>query len=231
MDPRNRLTTAQAAANVGDYETALSEHIWFHHHALEYQPSLYGVRLSFALSYWKKLGDVYPPAMVALRKIRDDKTASLLRGEADREIFHDVASINKYLEEDASTYDLFRTLHENAPAFAQQCSTLAIDAIVAAKDFLLAARYSPDPESAVLAFSDDLNKDVARHRAGPPVKAPRLDAYIHIYCGRVRNTLRILTGLARPLDAELAREWAVALVEDRRVRDRVRTALYSNDDT
>jgi hypothetical protein len=230
MDPRDRLTKAQAAADAGDYETALSEYVWFHNHALEYRPSLYGVRVSFALSYWKNLGDVYPPALLALRTIRGDKTATLLRGEKDRELFHDVASINEYLGEERSTYELFRTLDQTAPAFARQCFTLAVDAIVAAKDFELAARYAPDPESALLEFSDDLNNDVADYRAGPPVKAPRLDAYIHIYCGRIRNMLRILTGMGKPLDADLAREWAVALIEDRRVRARVRTALYSNND-
>lgn len=230
MDPRDRLRKGQAAAEVGDYETALSEYVWFHNHALEYRPSLYGVRLSFALSYWKNLGDVYPPAMLALRNICSDKTAALLRGEKNRELFHDVASINEYLGEDRSTYGLFQTLDQHAPTFARECFTLAVDAIVAANDLELAARYAPDPESALLECSEGLNRDVADLRAGPPVKAPRLDAYIHIYCGRIRNVLRILTGIGRPHDAELAREWAVALVEDRRVRDRVRTALYSNND-
>lgn len=228
MDPRERLTKGQAAAKAGDYETALSEYLWFHHHALEFQPSFYGVRLSFALEYWKELGEVYPPAMAALRKIRDDKTAALLRGATDSELFHDVASINECIAEEASTYELFRSLDQSAPVFAQKCASIALDAIVAAKDFVLAERYSPDAESALLSFSDDLNADVADHRAEPPVKAPRLEAYIHIYCGRVQNIIRILKGLGKPIDGEFAREWAVALVEDRRVRNRVRLKLYKD---
>ena len=43
---------------------------------------MYGVRLSFALSYWEQLGEVYPPALTALKKTRDDKTALLLDGKA-----------------------------------------------------------------------------------------------------------------------------------------------------
>jgi hypothetical protein len=173
------------------------------------------------------LGDVHPPAMVALRQIRADKTSALLRGEKDRELFHDVASINWYLGEQTSTYKLFRKLAKETPTFAQQCFALAIDAIVSAKDFGLAAQYSPDPESALVAFSDDLNRDVVDHRSSPPVKAPRLDAYIRIYCGRVLNTIQILKGVGHNLDSKLAREWAVALVDDRRVRNRVETLLYS----
>ena len=228
MDPRERLTKGQAAAKSGDYETALREYLWFHDHALEFQSSLYGVRLSFALEYWKELGELYPPAMAALRKLRDDKTAALLCGAMDRELFHDVASINECIEEEGATYELFRSLVQSAPLLAQKCASIALDSIVAVKDFTLAERYSPDAESALLSFSNDLNIDVAEHRAEPPVKAPRLEAYIHIYCARVQNIIRILKGVGKTIDGEFAREWAVVLVEDRRVRNRIRLKLYKD---
>jgi len=44
----------------GKYAEALERMIWFHNHALEHELGMYGVRLSFALSEWKELGDVYP---------------------------------------------------------------------------------------------------------------------------------------------------------------------------
>jgi len=47
----------------GQYKEALQRFIWFNEHALEYDESMTGVRLSFALGYWKELGDIYPPAL------------------------------------------------------------------------------------------------------------------------------------------------------------------------
>jgi hypothetical protein len=58
-------------------------------------------------------------------------------------------------------------------------------------------------------------------------KAPRLDAYSYIYGERARNTIAILTGLGKTDEAEFAKQWAVALVEDAEIRERVKDALYS----
>ena len=103
MDPRDRLDRARGAARSGDYEFALREYIWFHDHALEERPSLYGVRLSYALADWIELGENYPPALRALENIADRKTADLLAGAGDRGTFHDVVSINEYLARERNT--------------------------------------------------------------------------------------------------------------------------------
>jgi len=68
------LSDTQQMVREGRYQEALERFVWFHDHALEHEPSaMYGVRLSFALSYWKSLGDVYPPAMTALVEMRNRK--------------------------------------------------------------------------------------------------------------------------------------------------------------
>jgi len=68
------LSDTQQMVREGRYQEALERFVWFHDHALEHEPSaMYGVRLSFALSYWKSLGDVYPPAMTAWWKCETAK--------------------------------------------------------------------------------------------------------------------------------------------------------------
>ncbi len=214
------------AALAGRYEEALQEYVWFHHHALEHNPALYGVRLSFALSDWLELAESYPEARRVLEEIRDEKSTTLARGDGSRELFHDVASINEYLGAELETYKLFRLLGARSPEFAKQCADLALEAIVSARDFELARDNSPSPENALLRFSADLNEDVARFKSGPPVKAPRLDAYTHIYCDRVGTLIQIINGLGDLETARCTREWAVALVEDKAIRARVAKALY-----
>src|SRR5687768_8592736 len=53
----------------GKYNEALARHIWFHNHILEYDIAWAGVRLSYALNDWKKLGNKYEPAKDSLNKI------------------------------------------------------------------------------------------------------------------------------------------------------------------
>src|SRR5690349_9740269 len=70
----------------GNFQEALMRYVWYHEHALEYDRAVYGVRLSFALSYWKELADVYPPALVALKQMRDNKTKILIEKDISREL-------------------------------------------------------------------------------------------------------------------------------------------------
>ena len=75
-DPQQILHEAQGDFKEQRYKDALAKHIWFHDHALEYQPSMYGVRLSFALSYWKQLS----------RKWLRSETTKLIGLDTEKEI-------------------------------------------------------------------------------------------------------------------------------------------------
>ena len=141
-DPKQILDEAQNDFREQRYEDALAKHVWFHNHALKYQPSkMYGVRLSFALSYWKQLGDVYPPARKTFIKLRDNKTDLLEQGKGNRNLFHDVMALNRALGEDNKTVDLFRKLDQDQKDMASQCWTTAKRIVVKAKAYDLARKY------------------------------------------------------------------------------------------
>lgn len=139
------LDEARSLAAQGRYEEALERHVWFHDHALEVSRSYYGVRLSFALMEWMELGKKYPKALATLKGIRDEKTARLLAGEANREVFHDVRSINGYLGEPESTVRLFKGIEAARPEFAKSVYILADKALVDAGEYALAMKYLGDP--------------------------------------------------------------------------------------
>ncbi len=145
MNPQERLQNAFTAAREGRHEEALREYIWFHDHALELEPALYGVRLSFALAYWVELAQEYPAARIALVAIRDRKSQLLLSDQRNRETFRDVASINHYLQDDALTAQVFASLDRADTTFAHQCAEDALPALVDSKRFELARRYMAPP--------------------------------------------------------------------------------------
>ena len=115
MKAIERLTEAYAAAQAGRHEEALNEYIWFHEHALAEERSLRGVRLSFALAYWKELGEMYSPAMEALLALRDRKVAILAAGVESWELFNDVSALNDSLGNARNTYDLLSTSTTEVP--------------------------------------------------------------------------------------------------------------------
>jgi len=227
MDPRARLQRGQEAAAAGRHEDALLDYIWFHEHALEFEPSLYGVRLSFALWYWMELASEYPQARTALKRIRDEKTTRLLNGDTNRDLFHDVESINERLENEEATYELFAALEKAKPDFAAACADLAMPAIVKAEDFEMALRYTPSPEEALRCYSEAFNRDIEELERQPPSTTPRLEAYVQMHVRRVHLLLRILRGNNQDSEADALRVRALELIESPSVRDSVREGLQS----
>ena len=130
-----------------------------------------GVRLSFALSYWKTLGQKYPPAMDALVELRDRTAKQILDSGATAELFHDVAALNRTLGEDRKTVDLFLVVDKNTPELAKNCWFMVKDAVIGAKQYELAAKHIGDPELAFLRIrqSYELNQTLYKDpRIGEP---------------------------------------------------------------
>jgi hypothetical protein len=144
-NPDQILSEAEADTRAGRYSEALAKHVWFHEHALEYSPGLYGVRLSFALSSWKRLGEAYPPALRKLEAVRDE-AAERVRGAQDlRHSFHDFAAINQVLGQDGKTADLFLWQDSHDSKAASTIFEIAQPSLVARKDYRTCGRYL-DPD-------------------------------------------------------------------------------------
>jgi hypothetical protein len=168
---------------------------------------------------------MYPKAGTELDKLRIAKTKRLLKGEFDRELFHDVEAINSQLDRHAYTYELFAKLEAKNPEFAGRCASLALPAIVKSGDFAMARRYTPSPLEALRKHGKALNRDVTELARKPPSKAPRLKAYVAIYANEVRLLLRILRGTKERKVMEQVQTQALELVESPAVRRAVRKAL------
>ncbi|HKO88583.1 MAG TPA: hypothetical protein VJU83_08705, partial [Burkholderiales bacterium] len=226
MSPQKRLQAAREATQQGRYDEALQEFIWFHEHALEHQPWLYGLRLSFALGYWIELANLYPPAREALEAMRDRKTTALLRGEGKRPLFHDVVAINRVLARPDLTHALIVRLEADYPDLAHECVALALPAIVATGDYALAYRHIPDPTAALKKEGAQLNESIAALEAEAPTLAPRFAAYVQIYCENVRMLSAVLHGVGQAEAARVLGESAIELVDSPSAREAVRSLLH-----
>lgn len=140
-DPSAILAEADADADAGRFELSLAKHRWFFHHALELASGLYGVRLSFALSSWRHLGESYPPAMDALRAERDQSTQNTIDGIDVFESFHDASSINRVLDDAASTRDLFLHLHNTNSTSAERVYHVAQPVLITYGEYDICNRY------------------------------------------------------------------------------------------
>lgn len=226
MDPGDILRRGRAHASEGRHEEALSDYLWFHQHALEHERAYYGVRLSFALAYWKDLSEVYPPAAEAMSKVREAAAVAVLGSEGDAwTLFDEVMAIDRELGRSRSTYELFLSLMAKDRARAKRCAVLALPSIVEAEDYDLATQFLPQPELYILQKSDRLNENLERKVAPRTRAVAEHDAFVSIYCEDVTLLLRVLAGIGEMAWRRAAIEWAIALVRPRKARSMVACEL------
>ena len=142
-DPDKVLSEACEDTSAGRYEDALAKHLWFHNEALRYQPSLSGVRLSFALGYWLELAEVYPPAMKELERIRHETRQEILNSNSQkiRDLFLDFQGMNRTLQAESETTALFIQLDRDYPDRAEQVFVLALPALLKSHEHKLCGKY------------------------------------------------------------------------------------------
>ncbi|MCF6313461.1 MAG: hypothetical protein L3J39_13520 [Verrucomicrobiales bacterium] len=138
------LRETQKLAKSGKYKEALERYVWFHDHSLEHERAMVGVRLSFALMYWKELGDVYPPALKKMEKTRDAKQNILLGGKGDNSLFQDVCALNRTLGEDKKSIKLFREIESKDSQRAEMLWLYIKDTVFELGEYDLAKNYVKD---------------------------------------------------------------------------------------
>jgi hypothetical protein len=139
--PQWILLTAKNDAEGQRYQMALAKHIWLFKNSAKIDPSMAGVRLSFALADWRELADEYPPAMKALVAARDEALDSVRTGSDSFSAFNDYASINEYLEQQEQTTEAFIMLNESNPLVARQVFNLALPALIRSKKYDVCGLY------------------------------------------------------------------------------------------
>ena len=140
-DPASILAAARQDRDAGRFQEALEKHIWFHENALQLAPNLRGVRLSFALSDWHRLGLAYPPALAALEGTAAVAESRIRNGSKDPQLVIDLANIRRQLGTHSATASLFAWLDENDAEFAADVYGIVEPDLVRARAFVLCGRY------------------------------------------------------------------------------------------
>jgi tetratricopeptide (TPR) repeat protein len=141
------LDQARAAAKAGDYAHALNRYEHFFDHALDDDPySSYGVRLSYCLNEWAKLGEKYPQAIRQLEQ-KANTALDLLNKTRNPERFHDLVAICKYLGRKDEPIRQFLSYHSSDRDLAASIVRFIWDQLVKEKHWEICADYLPEPKT------------------------------------------------------------------------------------
>jgi len=215
--PKDALDAARAAFRAQQYPEALASYAWFFDHALDDDPAaFYGVRLSYCLSEWARLGAKYPPALERLEE-RRDLALEAFGATRDPERFHDFKAICEALEEDSRVpIATFADLHDRDRTLAVLAVRFIWHEIVDAKMWDVAAAYVTDPqvdyESAVERFAETM----AICDDNPDFGGEEFAAQIRGWCvADLRDLWLVLRHSNRAAEAEEVRDRALS---DERLR-------------
>jgi hypothetical protein len=165
-NPSKIFYEAEADFKTGRHEQALEKYIWFYNHGLEHNPNINSMRI-MALSSWRRLGEVYPPAAERLIKERDSTRQLILEDEKlsfSENVFSDLVTLNVVLVQNDDTANVFRHIEKLQPEVAKKLFPKARFGLVLAKEYKLCNSYL-EPEETVAA-------DIARFNL---IHDPNLD--------------------------------------------------------
>lgn len=130
-----------ALIKMGDNKEALDRFIWLHNNGVKQGLTTNPVRLSFNLMYWVDFGKKYPPALDALKHIRDEHTIIILNGIDTCDLFYEVKAINNNLLEDYKTTELFMRIDKEQPILAKKCWVYFKDIAIENDDKYFIGKY------------------------------------------------------------------------------------------
>ncbi len=201
-DPQRILREAVDDREQGRFAQALAKHLWFHEHALEYRPSLCGVRLSFALSYWFELANEFAPARESLVLLRDDAEVQIIAGASDSDArFSEFAYINEHFQEYARTSNLFESLAIDAPLFAARVYDRAQRALIARERFDLCSQFLTSPESTYQSAWEHLRHCLDRNK-GRDIQRELNNSSRRLFSYEVGDLIAILARSQRHVEAQ-----------------------------
>ena len=147
------LDSTRTLTRAARYEEALQRHLWFDRHIVETDKSMSAVKRSFALSYWLELGEHYPPAIDSFKRIRDEKTTELIAKGNSVDLFSDVVSMNRYLDENIKSVELYDLITHRYPPFAKKTWEFVIDQLLESKRYDLIELNLDNPMKAYDGFA------------------------------------------------------------------------------
>jgi hypothetical protein len=141
-DFENAYREAATLLISGKYAESLEKHIWFHREAKG--TSHERVSLSFMLSEWISLAQLYPKALEELTRIQSTYEKNLKSDAPTYSDFNHFEAINRKIGEPDRTVKLFVHLDKNSPEFAKRVYSAARETLLSEKSPLY-RKYGGDP--------------------------------------------------------------------------------------
>lgn len=112
-DPAEVLKSARQNYDNKKYAEALKDYKWFFDNSTKIESAMFGVKLSYCVGEWRKLGDSYEPALSLYRAELQERKQRLLGGESNWDLFMEFSALCDYDGRKNEVIDVFLAIHKN----------------------------------------------------------------------------------------------------------------------
>jgi transposase-like protein len=152
-----------------------------------------------------------PPALEALKGVRDAHATKLLSGSGGFPEYHEYFAINRTLKEHENTYRLFLKLDAAHPEIAKRCFDVTMELIVEHKNFDLYEKYGGDPIARYERIQNMRETNLGLARKNPTVGNDRFKEYTDkSFTDKTVQLIEILVHLKRLDEAREIQKRALA---------------------
>lgn len=111
-DPGTVLDNARQQVKNGAYSEALKNYVWFFKNSIEIEPAMFGVKHSYCVDEWRKLGEIYEPALLTYREELLNRQEKLLNGSESWELFMEFDTLCQYDGKKNEVIKVFMLFHK-----------------------------------------------------------------------------------------------------------------------
>lgn len=176
------LNSAWRDAKAGHHDVALAKFVWFHQNALSIDSNFSAVRLSFALMYWHRFAEDYPPAMDALLAARDQAESSFIQAGYKFADFQELDALNRELGDETRTVAIFKQVSEINSEAAQHVYHVAERVLVKQGELALCNPFlEPNRRLEIALKGFQVRRRFEMNRSHPGLRPPETgyDDLIH----------------------------------------------------
>ncbi len=216
VNQRDSLDDARKAFRSGNYSEALEKYEYFFEHALDDDPhSLYGVRLSYCLDEWAKLGKKFPEAIERL-ELKKKESLILLEKTKEPECFHDYISICKYLESPELPVEQFLQFHSEDRELANVIVRFIWEELVKREKWEVCSIYLLNPMEKYGTAITKFDEAMKVCKSDPDLGGEDFERQIEgWYIRDICNILLVLKNSGKINDVSLIREQVAIDMKDR----------------
>ena len=209
MDDGHSLKLAREAFQAGNYSESLRLYEYFFDQTFDDESgSFYGVRLSYCLSEWARLGRHYPDAKVRLEQ-KAEESLGLFDKTQHPERFHDYLSIHKYLKSSPLALQAFLDRHKKNPALAATIVSFIWDKLISEGQWSICSHYVTDSKAAYGLALDKYDEATSVSLENPQFGGEEFNQQIRgWYIRDVTNLLLVLLNSDREAEADDIRQSA-----------------------